>query len=171
MPHPIINLDQLQPQAMPAQYAASGAAAERFAPRIAMIGELIGMRGLGCNLTVLAPGKRAFPFHNHRVNEEVFIVLQGNATIRIGASSHALRQGDIVACPAGGQETAHQIINTGEGELRYLALSSNASPDVVEFPDSGKYATLLRDADGKANSLPQRTVGHIGQAVDYWEGE
>ena len=171
MPHPVINLDQLTPQDLPPPYAATGAAAERFAPRMAMIGELIGMRALGCNLTVLAPGKRAFPFHNHRVNEEVFIVVQGSGTIRIGAASHALRQGDIVACPAGGQETAHQIINTGEGELRYLALSTNQSPEVVEFPDSGKYATLLLDAGGGAHTLPQRTVGHIGHSVDYWEGE
>lgn len=171
MPHPVINLDQLVPQDIPPQYAPTGGAAERFAPRIAMIGERIGMRAMGCNLTVLAPGKRAFPFHNHRVNEELFIVVQGSGTIRIGADSHALRQGDIVACPAGGQETAHQIINTGEGELRYLALSTNQSPEVVEFPDSGKYATLLHGASGAANTLPQRTVGHIGQSVDYWEGE
>ncbi|ATQ73301.1 cupin [Massilia violaceinigra] len=171
MPHPIINLDQLALQDLPPQYAATGPAAERFAPRMAMIGELIGMRALGCNLTVLAPGKRAFPFHNHRVNEEVFIVVEGCGTIRIGAASYPLRQGDIVACPAGGQETAHQIINTGEVELRYLALSTNKSPEVVEFPDSGKYATLLLDAGGGANTLPQRTVGHIGQSVDYWEGE
>ena len=169
MRNPVINLDQLVPQALPAHYAAPGEAGERFAPHCAMIGALIGTRALGCNLTVLAPGKRAFPFHNHRVNEEMFIVIEGSGEIRIGEQRHALRRGDIVACPAGGQETAHQIINNSDGELRYLALSTCLSPEVVEFPDSGKYAMIVDQADG--TTLARRTVGRLGAAVDYWEGE
>jgi len=169
MHQPVINLDQLIAQAPPAEYAAPGEAAARFAPRCAMIGELIGTKAFGCNLTVLAPGKRAFPFHNHRVNEELFIVVEGSGEIRIGAQRHALRKGDIVACPAGGQETAHQIINNSDAELRYLALSTCLSPEVVEFPDSGKYAVIVEDADG--TTLGQRTVGRLDASVDYWEGE
>lgn len=169
MSHPVINLDQLVPQAFPAEYAPPGEAAARFDPHCAMIGALIGLKSLGCNLTVLAPGKRAFPFHNHRVNEELFIVVEGCGEIRIGGQRFALRKGDVVACPAGGQETAHQIVNNSDGELRYLALSTSVSPDVVEFPDSGKYAVILDDADGK--TLQRRTVGRLGDTVDYWDGE
>jgi len=169
MASPVINLDQLVLQALPSRYAPPGEAAERFEPYCGMIGELIGTKALGINLTVLAPGKRAFPFHNHRVNEELFIVVEGSGEIRIGEQRYALRQGDVVACPAGGQETAHQIINNSGAELRYLALSTAMSPEVVEFPDSGKYAVIVENADGK--SLQRRTVGRLGEAVDYWEGE
>ena len=169
MPHPIINLDQLVTQALPAQYAPPAEAAGRFDPHCAMIGALIGLQQLGCNLTVLAPGKRAFPFHNHRVNEELFIVVEGEGEIRIGEARHALRKGDVVACPAGGQESAHQIVNTSGAELRYLAISTGRSPEVVEFPDSGKYAVIVNEADGK--TLSRRTVGRLGATVDYWEGE
>jgi uncharacterized cupin superfamily protein len=171
MSTPIVNLDQLEPQAMPPEYAAAGTAAGRYAPRIAMIGSRIGARQIGCNLTVLAPGKRAYPFHNHRVNEEMFIVVEGRGELRIGSARYPIRRGDVIACPAGGQETAHQIINSGDGELRYLALSTQKSPEVAEFPDSGKYALLLDDGGGEGETMPLRTMGRIGATVDYWEGE
>ena len=168
MNHPIVNLDQLEPQSMQPQFAATGSAAERFEPRIAMVGPRIGARKLGCNLTVLAPGKRAYPFHNHRVNEEMFIVVEGSGEVRIGAARYPIRRGDIIACPPGGQESAHQIVNSSGAELRYLAISTQISPEVAEFPDSGKYAVLLDDAGA---TMPIRTVGRIGETVDYWEGE
>jgi uncharacterized cupin superfamily protein len=169
MTAPIINLDQAELLDMPPQFAARGAAAEHYQPRMALLGEAIGSRKLGCNLTVLAPGKRAFPFHNHRVNEEMFIVVEGRGEIRIGAQRFPVRQGDVIACPAGGQETAHQIVNTSDAELRYLAISTKLSPEVAEFPDSGKFAMLVADTDG--TTLPFRTVGRLGETVDYWEGE
>jgi len=56
---PIVNLDQLEPQAMPPEYAAAGAAAGRYAPHIVLIGSRIGARQIGCNLTVLAPARKA----------------------------------------------------------------------------------------------------------------
>ncbi|MDB5804919.1 MAG: cupin [Betaproteobacteria bacterium] len=168
MKHPIINLDQLEPQAMPPAFAATGAAAGRYDPRMAMIGAQIGASKLGCNLTVLAPGMRAFPFHSHRVNEEMFIVVEGKGEVRIGAAVYPIRQGDIIACPPGGHETAHQIINNSDAQLRYLAISTQLSPEVAEFPDSGKFAVLLGESDG---AMPFRTVGRIGETVNYWEGE
>jgi uncharacterized cupin superfamily protein len=99
----------------------------------------------------------------------MFIVVEGRGESRIGAQRFPVRQGDVIACPAGGQETAHQIINTSDAELRYLAISTKLSPEVAEFPDSGKFAMLVADTDG--TTLPFRTVGRLGENVDYWEGE
>lgn len=167
----IMNIADAQPQPLPPGFAPTGAAAERYGARIARISAQLGAQRLGYNLTVLAPGKRAFPFHNHRVNEEMFFVLEGEGTVRIGTQSHPVRSGDIVACPPGGPENAHQIINTGTGELRYLAVSSKLSPEFCEYPDSGKYGVLgeFTDAEGAPQSF--RHVGRQADAVDYWEGE
>ena len=65
------------------------------------------------------------------------------------------RIGDIIACPPGGPETAHQLINTGEGELKYLAVSTKLSPELCEYPDSGKFGVMAdlvpgRDCAGAA---------------------
>ena len=99
-----------------------------------MIGSMIGAQKLGYNVTEIPPGKRAFPFHNHRVNGEMFFVLVGRGEVRIGSQTYAIRAGDIIACPPGGQETAHQIINTGSKPPRYLAVSTQLSPEVEFFP-------------------------------------
>lgn len=43
-----------------------------FTSRRAQIGDHIGARKLGYNLTVLPPGKAQYPFHNHHGEEEIF---------------------------------------------------------------------------------------------------
>jgi uncharacterized cupin superfamily protein len=136
------------------------------------IGANIGARHLGYNITEVSPGKRAFPFHNHRVNEEMFFILEGSGEIRIGTQTYALRAGDIVACPPGGRETAHQIVNNGPVPLRYLAVSTRRTPEIVEYPDSDKFAVLGEFASG-IDALPQTFlfIGRAGNDVDYWDGE
>ncbi|KND55684.1 Cupin region [Candidatus Paraburkholderia kirkii] len=144
MKPPIVNLDTLDPQPLPPQFAPTGAAAERYAPRIARIGGLLSAKKLGYSLIVLEPGKRAFPFHHHRVNEEMFFVIEGEGEVRLGNEKHAIRARDVIACPPGDDETAHQIVNTGTQALRYLAISTVLSPEVVEYPDTGRQAVLVR---------------------------
>jgi uncharacterized cupin superfamily protein len=147
---------------------------ERFEARLGAIASRLGAQKLGYNLTVLPPGKRAFPFHNHRVNEEMFFVVDGEGELRIGGARHSIRSGDVIACPPGGPETAHQIVNTSQSaDLRYLAVSTRLSPDVAEYPDSGKFGVLAEfppGADGKPQML--RFIGRTqASAEDYWEGE
>ena len=168
----IINIAEVELLPRPAAFAAKGAAAERFDARMGFIGTRLGAQKLGYNITAVPPGKRAFPFHNHQVNEEMFFVLEGTGEIRIGDDNYPLRAGDVIACPAGGQETAHQIINTGTVELKYLGISTKLSPDIAEYPDSDKFGVLAEyapGADGKPRGF--RFVGRDALNVDYWEGE
>jgi uncharacterized cupin superfamily protein len=133
------------------------------------IARRIGARKLGYNLTVIAPGKLACPFHNHRSQEEMFFILEGSGELRLGNERHPIRSGDIIACPPGGRETAHQIINTGDVEMRFLAVSSNGETDICEYPDSGKYQVIEPAQDETQRSF--RIVGRYDSTVDYWEGE
>jgi uncharacterized cupin superfamily protein len=172
MNKPILNVDDVEFQPRPAAFAAKGAAADRFDARTGQIARRIGARKLGYNITAVPPGKAAFPFHCHRVNEEMFMVLQGNGEIRVGTDTHPIREGDIIACPPGGPESAHQIRNTGSQELRYLAVSTLQTPEVAEYPDSGKfgvYAELPPAADGGSRAF--RFIGRESLNVDYWDGE
>src|SRR5262245_59874579 len=86
---------------------------EAFPAKLGRFGPLIGLRQLGCRLTVVPPGKKAWPYHNHHANEELFVILEGEGTLRLGGAEHSVKAGDVVACPAGGRETAHQLVNTG----------------------------------------------------------
>ena len=172
MNRPIINIADVELKPRSAAMAATGAAAERFDARMGMIAPLLGARKLGYNLTVVPPGKRAFPFHNHRVNEEMFFILEGAGEVRIGEAVHPIREGDLIACPPGGKETAHQIVNTGASELRYLAVSTKMTPDIAEYPDSGKFGVLGEfSAEAGGKPLTFRFVGREGNNVPYWDGE
>lgn len=171
-PHPILNIHDVELQPRPPQFAATGDAASRFDARMAPLGMRLGARKLGYNVTAVPPGKAAFPLHNHRVNEEIFLVLAGTGEVRIGPARYPIREGDVIACPPGGPDTAHQIVNTGDAELRYLAVSTRESPEICDYPDSGKFAVGAEwgpDASGKPQMF--RFVGRADDSRDYWEGE
>ena len=169
---PLVNLDEIELQPRPPQFAATGEAAQRYDARMGMVGARIGARLLGCNVTAVPPGKRAFPAHNHRVNEEMFFILEGSGELRVGAQTWPVRAGDVIACPPGGPETAHQLVNTGAAELKYLAVSTKLYPELCEYPDSGKFG-LMAEVGKDAAGAPQmfRFIGRVDDARDYWEGE
>ncbi|NNE06423.1 MAG: cupin domain-containing protein [Xanthomonadales bacterium] len=146
---------------------------ERFAARFGLISRRIGANGLGYNLTVVPPGKRAFPFHSHRVNDEMFFIVSGSGQIRIGDKLWDIREGDVIACPPGGPETAHQIINNSDADLEYLAVSTTMSPEVAEYPDSDKVGVIMELEDSK-DGMPEiwrLMMKSESTQVDYWEGE
>jgi uncharacterized cupin superfamily protein len=139
-----------------------------FVAKVGRIGPLLGSKGLGCTLTVVPPGKRAYPFHRHHVIDEMFYVIEGAGECRIGEASFAIRAGDLIASPAGTE--AHQIVNTSEKELRYLAFSTIGAVDICEYPDSGKMAAAagIRDADFKTATFV--AMGRV-QPAGYFDGE
>ncbi|WP_075793239.1 cupin domain-containing protein [Massilia putida] len=167
MDKPIINIDDVTLEPRPPGMSPEGEAADRYDAKMGFIGTRIGARKLGYNLTAVPPGKRAFPLHNHHVNEEMFFILQGSGELRLGDAVHPIRAGDIIACPPGGKEVAHQIVNTGTEELRYLAVSTKESPELVDYPDSGKFGILAeRPGTGERFAF----IGRADQSLDYWEG-
>jgi uncharacterized cupin superfamily protein len=174
MSRQIINIDELEYRPWGHGHGRPGETTpgEGYEARLGDIARRLGAQKLGYNLTLLPPGKRAFPFHAHRVNEEMFFILEGEGEIRIGAARYPIRTGDVIACPAGGPETAHQIINTSTtAELKYLAVSTRHSPEIAEYPDSGKFAIFAELPTAADKPQYFRFVGRSGESLDYWEGE
>ena len=145
--------------------------ATRFGSVMAPMGEAIGAKNLGVMYMQVEPGKRAFPFHNHHGNEEMFVVIEGVGTYRFGDQDYPIRAGDVCAAPSGGVETAHQIVNTGNATLKYLSISTKNDPDICEYPDSGKYAAF---AVGEGRSFQDslvRVVNRKENNLGYFDGE
>ena len=145
---------------------------QRYEARLGAISTKLGAQKLGYNLTIVPPGKRAFPRHSHRVNEEMFFILEGEGELIVGAERYAVKRGDVIACPPGGPETAHQLRNTSmSAELKYLAISTKLSPEVVDYPDSNKtgFYGEFPVPDGKPQVT--RVLARTGASLDYWEGE
>jgi len=138
-----------------------------YTSKRAFVSEKIGAKKLGYNLTILPPGKAQCPFHSHRGEEEMFLILSGEGELRYGADLCRIRKHDIIACPVGGPETAHQIVNTGAEDLRYLALSNLAPIEVCDYPDSGKIGVFVEE-NGKR---VLRKLFRAETDVDYYDRE
>jgi uncharacterized cupin superfamily protein len=173
MPRPILNIDEVEFRdwGHNAGWPAGANAREEYRARLGDIGRRLGAQKLGYNVTVVAAGRRAFPLHNHRANEEMFFVIAGEGELRIGGERHAIRAGDVICCPPGGPETAHQILNTSKAELKYLAVSTRLTPEIAEYPDSAKFGVFGEFTGGDGKPQIFRFLGRGQQSVDYWDGE
>jgi uncharacterized cupin superfamily protein len=123
-------------------------------------------RKLGMSIDIVPPGKRACPYHFHYAQEEAFVVLEGSGTLRVADEMLPIRTGDVIFIPPG-PEYPHQIINTSDAALKYLSISTMDSPEVVEYPDSGKYQALASSSGVRTLKAIQRP----GASLDYWEDE
>ena len=146
---------------------------EKFAAKLGRIGAAIGAKKLGCQLHIVPAGKTAFPRHAHHANEEMFLILEGTGIYRLGPNSFSVKTGDVLSAPAGEAETtAHQIINTGAGEMRYLAFSTRNDPDVVEYADSNKFlVSSMVPPDAGLRAARFMHIARPGTSLDYWDGE
>lgn len=154
---PVINIDTLELREQ--------RHGERFAARHG-----VGARQPGYRLTAVPPGKSAWPFHRHHANEEMLFILEGEGTLRYGKARYPLRSSDMVALPASGP--AHEVISNSGGKLRYLAVSTMHEPEVVEYPDSKKFAAFAGAApSGNVTKRTFEAVSPLSATVDYREGE
>lgn len=144
----------------------------RFHAAMAAIAAPLGAGHLGARLVEVPPGKAAWPFHAHHANDEIFVILAGTGELRFGPDRYPVAAGMVAVCPAGGAETAHQLIATGTAPLRYIAVSTMREPEVMTYPDSGKFTVFAGAAPG-GDKARRRVAASFRatDAVDYWEGE
>ncbi len=140
----------------------------KFESEFASIGRGIGARKLGVSIAIVPPGKRAFPKHAHHVNEEMMFILEGRGTYHFGPESAPIKAGDIIAAPPGAASTAHQIENTSQAPLKYLTFSTKLEPEVVEYPDSGKFGVT---SFAGADKPTVRYLGRTANSLGYFDGE
>jgi len=122
-----------------------------------VLGEHFGTVTTGMSWLQMASGAKSFPFHCHSAEEELFVVLDGEGTLRLGDGRHPVRAGHVVSRPAG-TRIAHQFI-AGSAGMTILAYSNIDSSDIAFYPDSNK--VKLRGLGVTMRVEP----------VDYWDGE
>jgi uncharacterized cupin superfamily protein len=159
-PKVIVNIDDL-----PLNKSSKGS---NFEVGAGEIGLPLGLTVLGAMLHVVPPGKAAFPFHRHHVSDEMFLILSGTGEYRTDKGTFPVKVGDCLGAPAGGM--AHQIINNGKTDLKYIGFSNTTHAEVVDYPDSGN---VLVSAGPVGSWYEDSTVKFRGRVTpaDYWDGE
>ena len=146
----------------------SAPAGSPFGGRRQRAGAQVGASKLGYSFFNVAPGMAAFPYHTHAANEEMIYIIDGAGVLRFDKEEIAVTAGSVIACPPGA-DYAHQLINTGQGELHYLVVSTMEYPDLCEYPDSNKVGAYASAAVGAHVGF--RRVYARDRNVDYYEGE
>lgn len=122
--------------------------------------EAMGAKKLGFNVGTIQPGEFSCPYHFHHSEEELFIILEGRAMLRMNNSYREVKKGDLIFCSAT-PEGAHQLYNHTDEVCKYFALSDkNDQFEVAEYPDSGK--VMVRKV---------KKVFEAKSEVDYYKGE
>jgi uncharacterized cupin superfamily protein len=120
------------------------------------LGAAAGSRKLYVNVDRVKPGAKSVKYHSHTAQEEFFLILSGEGTVRLDGETRPVRMGDFFAKPAG-EGIAHQFINTGKGILEILDCGLVDPDDIVLYPDEG---TILLKREHKAFRL--------GDALEGW---
>ena len=120
-------------------------------------------RATGSVLTTLshmtiAAGCEGFPPHCHSLDEELFVILDGEGTLLLGEEEHPVRAGHVIDRPPS-TKVAHSFRAADDSDLVYLVYGNLPPNDVCFYPRSGK--------------ISFRGVGVMGriEPLDYWDGE
>ena len=121
------------------------------------LGNATGSRLSGLQHVTVAPGGRSSVRHCHSLEDELFVVLEGDGELLLGDARHAVRPGSVVSRPCG-TGVAHAF-EAGPDGLVLLSYGTREIGDVVWYPDSRKVSFA--------------GVGVIARVepLDYWDGE
>jgi uncharacterized cupin superfamily protein len=101
-----------------------------------------GLTKMGASHVVLTPGAWSSQRHWHNGEDEMVIMLSGEAVLIEDGGETVMRPGDVAAWSAG-DENGHHLINRSEMDCVFIAVSAGAR-------DSGSYSDIdmTFDADG-----------------------
>jgi uncharacterized cupin superfamily protein len=126
------------------------------------LGAAAGSEKIYVNIDYVKPGAKSVKYHSHSRQEEFFLILKGNATLRMKNQEFPVKAGDFVAKPAG-KDIAHQFINSGSEVLQILDCGLNEPDEAITYPDEGiilfkkeKLAFRVKDALSDWSSDPYK---------------
>ena len=106
------------------------AVADRWVRRL---GQPTGLTALGASHVTLKPGAWSSQRHWHHGEDELVVMLTGEAVLIDDAGETLLRPGDCAAFPKG-DRNGHHMINRGVADCTFVAVSAGPSLG-GEYPD------------------------------------
>lgn len=109
------------------------------------LGDALGLKNFGVNLTTLAPGVMSAQRHWHSKQDEFVMIVSGELTLVTDAGEQLLTAGMVAGFPAGVAD-GHHLINKSDAAATYLEVGDRTPLDDVDYPDID---LLVRHMDGK----------------------
>ena len=152
-PSTIVNIADLEP------VERDGATVGR---RVRYPGREAGSVRTGIRHAEVYPGKLNAPPHCHSVEEEIFVVLEGDGHVLLweagGVEEHPVRAGSVVVRPPA-TGVAHAF-RGGDDGMTLLMYGTREPGDVCYYPRSGKVFFIGLGL-----------ITRVGEQLDYWDGE
>ncbi len=99
-----------------------------------VLGDPLGLKNFGVNLTRLPPGAMSALRHWHERQDEFVYILSGTATLVTEAGRTALGPGMCAGFPAGVAD-GHCLVNDGATDVVYLEVGDRTPGEVAHYPD------------------------------------
>jgi len=97
----------------------------------------IGLTKMGASHVVLKPGAWSSQRHWHADEDELLVMLSGEAVLVEDEARTVLRAGDVVGWAAG-VENGHHLVNESDADCSFVAISAGAAPG----EGSGAYSDI-----------------------------
>ena len=108
------------------------------------LGNHVGLRNFGVNLTRLPPGDMSALRHTHSREDEFIYIVEGEAVLVTNAGETALRPGMCAGFKAGLGD-AHHLLNRTAHDVVYLEIGDRDPGDTVIYPDDDIGRALAPD--------------------------
>ena len=121
---------------------------DHLKPRVAgrskrRLGDALGLRNFGVNLTTIKPGSASALRHWHSREDEFVYILSGELVLITDAGEQVLVAGMAAGFPAG-KADGHCLVNRSAADAVYLEVGGRDANDAVFYPDD--------DLEGRATT-------------------
>ena len=107
----------------------------------------------------LNPDQFSTPYHFHRYAEELFMIIEGSATLRTPNELEIVTKGDLMFFEKG-EKGAHQLYNHTTEKCIFLDIRTYLGHDIAEYPDSDKILIA-----------PSYEIFNKSSQANYFDGE
>ena len=109
------------------------------------LGNALGLKNFGVNLTTLQPGAASSQRHWHKLQDELVYILEGELVLVTDDGEQTLTPGMAAGFPAG-KADGHQLVNRSDKPAVYLEIGDRTPDDEAGYPDVDLVARVVDGA-------------------------
>jgi len=98
------------------------------------LGDALGLKNYGVNLTMIPPGAVSALRHWHSLEDEFIYIVSGELTLVTNDGEQRLTPGMCAGFPAG-KADGHYLVNRTQRDAVYLEVGDRRPEDAVTYPD------------------------------------